>query len=258
LRGRSFTLDDTATSPKVIVINDALAREYFPGEDPVGRELDRGRIVGVVGDVRQIGLDRPAVAEIYYPAAQNLALTADMGLTLAVAGSARSRVDLDSISAAVRETAPNVAIFSVKTMPQVIADSLWQLHLYRWLIGLFAALALALAAIGVYGVVAYATNARATEFAIRMALGSAPSAVWRLVLGRGLALAAVGVVAGALTVVIMLKLIAAFGPLPIATRQDPAALVATAVVVLLVALAACAIPAARAARIDPAVALRQG
>ena len=259
LRGRSFTLDDSAAAPKVIVINDALAREYFPGEDPVGRELDRGRIIGVAGDVRQIGLDRPAVPEIYFPAAQNLALTTDMGLTLVAAGSAQQpRVDLDAIRGVVRSVAPNVAIFNVKAMPQVVADSLWQLDLYRRLIGLFAALAVGLAAIGLYGVIAYTTNVRATEFAIRMALGSGPGAVWRLVIGRGLALAIAGLATGAVGVAAASRLIASLGTWPIASQPNPATLTATGLLVLLVSLAACAVPAARAARTDPAVALRQG
>src|SRR6185295_5688847 len=133
LRGRSFTEGDAATAPRVVIVNDALARRYFPGEDPVGRDLDRGTIVGVAGDVRQAGLQRPADPEIYYPAAQNVTMASDIGMSLVVrtAGGVETRTAnpfarlrsavrpdplVDLIRATVRDVNPSLAIFNVRDM----------------------------------------------------------------------------------------------------------------------------------------------
>src|SRR5258708_31845243 len=128
--GRTFADGDTAAAPGVIMVNQALVRQYLPGEDAVGRELDRGTIIGVVRDVRQVGLDRPAAPEIYYAAAQNLTMVTDLGMTLVVSATGAPESLTSVIRSAVRDVSPNVAIFQVKTMKQVVADSLWQLHQY--------------------------------------------------------------------------------------------------------------------------------
>jgi putative ABC transport system permease protein len=273
LRGRPFTDQDTPDSLRVVIVNDALARKYFHGEDPVGRELDRGTIVGVIGDVRQAGLDRPVDPEIYYPAAQNVTMASDIGMSLVVrttggggesswrltdvfapTGSA-TRPDplVDLIRAEVRDVNPSLAIFNVRDMEQVVADSLWELRLYRWLIGLFASLALVLSAIGLSGVISYAVTSRTREFAVRLALGSERSALARLVLRQGAQLAGAGLAAGAVT---LCALVSAAGGLPEAIRPQPSHMVVTAALVFVIAALACALPAMRVAAVDPATALR--
>jgi putative ABC transport system permease protein len=160
----------------------------------------------------------------------------------------------EAIRAAVREVNPRLAIFNVRTMAQVRADSLWELNLYRWLIGVFAALTLTLAAIGLYGVMAYHTTSRLREFAVRLALGSAPSQVTRLVFLRGLRLSLIGLAAGlAMTLAAMpiLRHVSA------ALAGDAGVYGIVGLTLLAIALAACAVPAMRAASVDPMTALRQ-
>jgi predicted permease len=253
VRGRGLVDGDTADAPRVILVNDALARQYFPGEDPVGRVLDRGAIVGVVGDVHQVRLDRPAEPEIIYPIAQNFAVAPDLGMSLMVRTAMPPELQIDAIRAAVREVNPNLAIFNVKTMERVIDDSLWELNLYRWLIGLFAALALLLAAIGLYGVIAYHVSSRMREFAVRLALGSEPGALSRLVLRRAAALTAIGLAAGVAMALSLLPVVSSLG---IGTATHPTTYAGVCVLLFALALLACAVPALRVAAVEPATALR--
>jgi putative ABC transport system permease protein len=253
LRGRGLVTGDTVGAPPVILVNDALARRYFPNEDPVGRVLDRGTIVGVVGDVRNVHLDRPADPELYYPAAQNISMTSDIGMSLVVRTEGPPEPVIPALRAAVHAVTPNLAIFNVKMMEQVLADSLWDLRLYRWLIGLFAGLTLLLAAIGLYGVVSYSATARTREFAIRLALGSRTGALARLVLGRGLVLVGAGVGFGAFATYLLRSTMRS---LPIAGGPDAATYGAISAALIAIALAACAVPALRAAAVDPVTALR--
>src|SRR5262249_22129004 len=148
LRGRAFTEHDTEGSQRVIIVNEALARQYLPGENPIGLDLNRGRIVGVIGDVHQSGVDRSATPEILYPAAQNVAMASDIGMSLIVRTDGPPEALVGAVRAAVRAVNPSLAVFNVKTMNQVLGDSLWEVNLYRWLIGLFALLVVVLAAIG--------------------------------------------------------------------------------------------------------------
>ena len=253
LQGRLLSASDTAEAPPVILVNEALARQYFGDQSPVGRALDRGTIAGVVGNVRQVGLDRPAGPELYYPAAQNVTMATDIGMSLIVRTDGPPEPAIESIRAAVRDVNPSLAIFNVKTMDRVLADSLWQLNLYRWLIGLFAALALVLAVIGLYGVISYAAGARTQEFAIRLALGSDQRALARLVLRRALALTAIGLACGGFVAVSVASSLKA---LSVSAGPDAPILAVTSLIVVSVALAACTVPALRAAAVDPVVALR--
>jgi putative ABC transport system permease protein len=254
VRGRGFTVHDDESSPRVIIVNEALARKYFPGEDPVGRDLDRGQIVGVAADVRQAGLDRPAEPEIFYPAAQNVTMASDIGMSLLVRTDGAPQALVSSVRAAVRGVNPSLAIFNVKTMNQVVDDSLWEVNLYRWIIGLFAALVVVLAAIGLYGVMSYNVTARQREFAIRLALGSRPSRHVRIVMGRGLLLATIGLAAGTL---LSAHAMFSLNALPVAGRPDPETFAAIGAVLILVTLVACGIPALRVTAVDSVSALRQ-
>ncbi|MGH9631228.1 MAG: ADOP family duplicated permease, partial [Bryobacteraceae bacterium] len=131
-RGRTFDMRDVSGSQPVILINEALARRYFANEDPVGQRTDRGTIIGVVGDVRQSGLDRPAIPEIYRPFGQGPAATSEAGISLAVRTRTRPEALVNAVRSTIHQVNPNQAIFNVKTMDQVVADSLGDLSLYVW------------------------------------------------------------------------------------------------------------------------------
>jgi predicted permease len=254
-KGRAFTVADTATAPRVIIINETLARRYFGNTDPVGQQTDRGTVVGVAGDVRQTGLDRAAVPDVYYPIAQNVSQIRDLGMTLIVA----TRVPPASVAATVRDsigqTHPHLAVFGVKTMDEVVADSLSSTTFYTRLVGSFAALALILACAGIYGVMAFVVAARTREFGIRLALGAERGSVRRLVLGHAAMVVASGLGFGFVGVAalsrVLESLIVGAGRLDLVTVAAAAGLLAA------VALLGCLVPARRAARVDPIDALRQ-
>ncbi len=252
-RGRLFTDHDTPDSPRVILINEALARKYFPNEEPVGQRTDRGVIVGVVGDVRTSRLDRPPTPEIYYSFAQNTAATSDAGVSLVVRMQSRPEALVSAVREAIRQVNPHQAVFGITTMERVIADSLADMNLYLWLTGVFAGIAVLLAVSGVYGVISYVVAARTHEFGIRLALGAGSAQILRLVLGHGSGLIACGLVVGVAGTQASARVLSALGGV---TSTDPATLAVVGVVLAGVALAACFIPARRAMRVDPNVALK--
>ncbi|HEV8384722.1 MAG TPA: ABC transporter permease [Candidatus Acidoferrales bacterium] len=253
-RGREFSPRDGPEVPRVILVNETLARRYFPNEDPVGRSTDRGTIIGVVGDVRQDTLGIPAKPEIYYTVAQNFAQIRRHGSTLVVRGSGRPEALAGAIRAAIREVSPGQALFRVATMRQVIQESLANPRLYTWLLGLFAAMGMLLAAAGIYGVIAYLVALRTREFGIRMALGAGAGRVLRLVMKRGALLVALGLAFGIGAAAALTRVLS--GVLYGVAATDPVTFAAMAVVLAVVAMAACLAPARRAARVDPSVALR--
>ncbi len=253
-RGREFSPRDGPGVPRVILVNETLARQYFPEEDPVGRRTDRGTIIGVVGDVRQTALSVPAKPEIYYTVAQNFAQIRRHGSTLVVRGNGSPETLVGAIRAAVREVSPGQALFRVATMRRVIEESLANPRLYAWLLGLFAVIGALLAVAGIYGVIAYLVALRTLEFGIRMAVGAGTGRVLGLVMKRGARLVALGVALGiggaaALTRVLRGVL---YGVAP----TDPVTFATMAAVLAAAAMAACLVPARRAARVDPSVALR--
>jgi predicted permease len=252
--GRGFNSSDTRDSPRVILINETLARLYFGESDPVGIEMNRGHIVGVVSDVRQAHLDQPAVPEIYTPMSQNWSQVADLGMTLVVRASGTLQPLEQAVRTQVREVNPRIAIFNIRTMDEVVADSLWNLNLFRWLIGWFAALTLTLAAVGLYGVISYGVTARRREWALRLALGSAPSGVTNRVLRRGIGLTAIGVAAGGVLIVVLTRWIGSM--VQIGSDLSGAMFTAVSLLMTAIALAASWLPAVRVSRIAPAAALR--
>jgi predicted permease len=250
-RGREFSAHDNRSTPRGVVINEALARMYFPNEDPVGRETDRGIIIGVVGDVPDTALGIPAKPMMYFAGYAQLGR---VGSTLVVRGYVPPEKMLGAIRAAVREVRPTQALFQVATMQNVIEESLATPRLYAWLLGVFAAMGTLLALAGIYGVISYLVSQRTHEFGIRMALGADSSGVLRLVMSRSALLTALGLgigIAGAAWLTRVLGSVL-YGVAP----TDSGTFAAVAALLGAVALGACLVPARRAARVNPSVALR--
>ncbi|MBZ5624027.1 MAG: FtsX-like permease family protein [Acidobacteriia bacterium] len=211
-------------------------------------------IVGVAGDARTSRLDRPATPEIYYSFSQNPAATSDAGVSLVVGAESRPETLVKAVSDAIHQANPRQVVYDVKPMERVIANSLADIHLYLWLIGLFASLALLLAVSGVYGVISYVVTARTREFGIRVALGARGAQILRLVLGHGSRLVACGVVLGTVGTLAVVRLLKSL--IGGVTSTDPETLAAVGVVLAVVGLAACLVPAHSAMRTDPGVALK--
>jgi putative ABC transport system permease protein len=257
ISGRSFTARDAAGSPRVAIINETLAKRYYPAVDPVGRRINIGdapdtwrEIVGVVPDVRHYSLDSPMPLQIYDPLWQS-----PIGfVTLAV----RTTGAPLGISAAVRSQVlavdPEQPVDKIKAMEQYLADSTAQSRMSMTLLGLFAGLALVLASVGLYGVMSFSVQQRRHEIGIRMAMGARASGVLKLVVTQGMAMAIVGAVAGVAAALGLTRLMS--GLLYGTSPRDPVIFAAVPLVLLVVALVACTLPAVRATRIDPVVALR--
>ena len=256
LRGRPFGPDDRAETRRVAVVNETLARRYFPGADPldrvvwVGGGVGQAVIVGVVGDVRHRGLtDRPR-PELYVPSAQN----PHGGMTVVARTEGDPATLARDLKRAVYALDADQPITSLVTLPELLARTTAPRRFHVHLLGGFAVLALVLAGVGVYGVVAYAVGRRSREIGVRIALGAGRAEIRRAVFGPTLAPAAAGVVAGAAAAWMLSAYVQ--GELYEVAPHDPATYVAAVATLLLVAGAACTIPARRAARIDPAITLR--
>jgi putative ABC transport system permease protein len=264
IRGRYFDRTDGQKTAGVALINNTLARRLFPNEDPLGKRIKPGfddsvwcTIVGIVGDVKHTGLDAETNAETYYqyqqvPPALMTFVEGTMTVVL------RTNVDPAVVTAAARNEVqkldPGLAIYNVKTMDDLLSNSLAQPRFRTLLLAVFAGVAVVLAAIGLYGVIAYSVTQRTNEMGVRMALGAQKSDVLKLVLGQGVRLAMAGVAIG---------LIAAFGLVRIISKllfalnaADPITFAATAGLIVAVSLVASYIPALRAVKVDPVVALR--
>jgi len=266
-RGRFVTPQDNENAPVVIDIDDAFARTWFPHENPIGRRVHleqfnvQAEIVGVVGHVKQWGLgaDQKSAVEsqFFYPFMQLPEKLMPLAAG-AVAVVLRTAGDPAAVMGPVRRTVkqmdPREAIYGVQTMDEVLAGSFAARRLSMILLGIFAALALVLSCVGIYGVISYVVGQRTREIGVRMALGAQRSDVMRLVLGEGAKMALVGVAAGIAAALGLTRLMAdeLFG----VTAQDPLTFAAVAIVLTLVALLACYLPARRAVRVDPMVALR--
>ncbi len=259
-RGRDFTARDTAGAPLVAVINESLARRFWPaypnGEDPVGHRILAGasaapvEIAGVVADVRQSGLADAAELGLYRPRAQ----VPDLPAVFAV----RTEGDPWRYVSAIRNQVVAIdrqqTITAVRTLDQVVDASEGKRRSVMWLLSLFASAGLALAVIGIYGLVAYSVEQRKREIGIRRALGAREADVLRLVLRQGLELAVVGAVAGIAGALALTRLLA--GYLFQVSASDPATFAGIAALLVLAALAASWFPARRAVRIEPALAVR--
>lgn len=262
LRGRGIVDQDRADTPPVVVVSETAARRMFGTNDPIGRRfelgtrmgLGRGRVggevVGVVGDVRDVGPGEPPRPLMYAVHRQfpvgflTVVVKASGGDPLALAGPAR---------AAVAEVDPNVPVYQVRTLRQLMGASVARTRFLATVLALFAGVALVLAAVGIYGVVAYSVAQRTREFGIRLALGARAADVVRLVLGQGAALSAAGAAAGLVLTLIATPVLRRL--LYQVTPTDPVTLVGGTLALLVVALVACYLPARRAARLDPMEAL---
>ncbi|HKW56101.1 MAG TPA: ABC transporter permease [Candidatus Acidoferrum sp.] len=258
LRGRTFSDREQTVESHVVVISESLARQYFAGEDPLGQKIridmkaqnDFSEIIGVVGDVKRQGLDTAPAAASYWPHAE-LPFSSMM---LAVRTDGDPLAKIAAVRDVVHRMDSNLPLSDVATMDQAVADSVARQHFSAVLVVIFAGMALFLSAIGIYGVVAYAVSLRTREFGIRLALGAEVRSVWSLVFRHGLALASLGVMLGIAGTLALTPLIR--GLLFGVGTHDPATIAGVAAFLMAVVLAACWIPAHRATRVDPIVALR--
>jgi putative ABC transport system permease protein len=261
-RGRGLDPSDSAESAPVAVITEAAAQRYFPGEDPLGKRIALGwrrpegrpkaggEVVGIVGDVKDQGLAEAFPAEIYVPHAQLPVESMDLVLRTSVSPESI----LPSVQAAVHELDPELPVSRPRTLADIVARSLGEPRFYMTLLGAFAATALTLAALGIFGVMSYMVVQRSREIGTRIALGALPADILRATLRRALLLAGSGVLVGlggALVVSGLLR-----GLLFDLSPNDPATLVTVALLLTAVALVASWLPARRAAEVDPICALR--
>ena len=260
--GRDLEERDDSMSVTKVIVNEALARKFFPGENPIGRRLLQGsaeqhfewEIVGVSGDVRQSGLAEAPRVEIYTSYEDMRANFARGDVALVVKTSVTEASIVPDLRRALKAVAPDAALMNVRPMDEVIAQSLASRKLILLLFGAFASIALVLAASGLYGVIYYLVAQRTREIGIRMALGADRAKVVRLVLRQGAVLALGGIGVGLIGAVLLSRLLA--GLLYGVGTHDPLTFVTVPVVLGTVALVASLVPAWRAARVDPVIALR--
>ncbi len=256
LRGRSVTEEDRAEAPRVVVINQHMARQYWPNEDPLGKQLkflpagEIATIVGEVGDIKQFMLEDQSVAQIWTAYAQNPHIFA----TLAVRTEGDAMGMANAVRAAVWSVDKDQPVWKVRTIAMLLDHAVGQRRFVLQLLGAYSALALLLAAIGIYGVIAYSFSQRTHEIGIRMALGAQARDVLGLVLRQGLKLTLIGVAAGLAAAIALTRWMEnlLFG----VKATDPLTYSGVALLLTAVALAACWLPARRAARVNPMAALR--
>ena len=271
LRGRSFNERDLTNSAKVVVINQAMAKKYWPKADPIGAVIMIGKglgpqfedsprqVIGIVGDVRETGLGDTNVGVMYVPQSQiPEGLTSLANSALPLAWCIRSTSDPNSLRTAVQREFQAVdgqmPISKIRTMSEVIAQGVSRQHFNMLLLSIFAGIALVLAAIGIYGLMSYTVEQQTQELGIRMALGAAKNDILRLVVHQGMTPALIGVVAGLAVAFGLTKVLASL--LYGVKASDPLTFGMVAGILILVALVSTFIPAGRAARVDPALALR--
>jgi putative ABC transport system permease protein len=258
LSGRDFSRTDALETPRVCIINDVLAKQFFPGQDPVGRRLFLGagqghiyrEIVGVVGSVKHYWLGEKPAPQAYEPLSQY----PNSGATFVVRGALDPAGLTSAVRGAVQSVDAELPIAHVTTLDQLLAESVSLPRFRTVLLGLFAAFAVALAVVGLYGVMSYTVTQRTREIGIRMVLGAQRASVYRLVVGRGMLIVVAGIVAGLASALGLTQLLSRF--LFGVTANDAFTYIAVSALLAAVAACACFIPARRASRVDPLESLR--
>jgi len=257
IQGRTFADQDNLSNPRVVIIDESLARRFFPNESPIGRHLQipnasavRREIIGVVGGVRETGFDQQPRPTIYLPTGQS----SDQTMSLVVRTTLPTETILPAIKNAIWSVDRNQPVFEVRTMDQIIAQIISAQRIASFALNVFAFLALALAAVGIHGVTSYAVSQRLHEIGLRLALGAQPGDVMRHVLGQGPRFALWGVPIGLLASLALTRLMASL--LYGVTATNPLTYAGVALLLCAIALLACYIPGRRAMRVDPMVALR--
>jgi predicted permease len=265
VKGRTLTDDDRSNSPLVVVVNETMAKKFWPAVNPIGHTIKMlndkspwATIVGVVRDVRHSGYESESPPTMYFPHAQSALSVyyAPSTMSLVVKSAGDETVLTAPIRALVRTIDPTVPLARVQSMESVVASSVASRRFSTQLLALFAALALVLAAIGIYGVISYSVSQRTFEIGLRMALGAQSSQVLRLVIREGLVLAGAGLLAGGVGAVLIMRL--AQSMLVHVSVADPLTLVTVTLALGLVAALASYIPARRAMRLEPTLTLRNG
>ncbi|HUK31826.1 MAG TPA: ABC transporter permease [Candidatus Acidoferrum sp.] len=260
LAGREFTPQDNSSGPRVVIVNDAFVKTLFPGQNPIGQRVQFGRnysvvreIVGVAASVKHYGLAEPTLLEVYEPFAQ----APRSGMTIVLRTNGDPNRLLPTARQAVQQVDPEQPIAYPGTLEEYLNNSVALPRFRTLLLGVFAALAVILALIGLYGVMSYSVTQQTREVGIRMALGAQNGQIYRLFVGRGMGLVTLGVALGAAGALALTKLMASFASfLFLVKPNDPATFCGVTVLFAAVAALACWIPARRASRVDPLVALR--
>jgi putative ABC transport system permease protein len=256
LKGRLFNEQDAADAKGRVVINDTMARRHWPGQDPIGKRVRiawddlEDEVIGVVGDVKHAGLHGEIRAMTYWPFQRSPYGT--MTIAVRTAGEATSVVN--AIAGVVRQMDPDLVFANVRTMEEVVARSVAERRLTMLLLTVFAGAALLLAAVGIYGVIAYSVTQRTQEIGIRMALGAQRGDVLRMIVGQAMALTLTGILIGGVGALLLTRLMT--GLLFNVEPGDPLTFLAVAVVLGIVAACASYVPGRRATRVDPVIALR--
>jgi putative ABC transport system permease protein len=259
IRGRALTPADNDAAPTVAVVNESFARKFWGGDDPIGKRIKQGwpedktpwrEVVGVVNDVKTDGVDQPSRIQAYLPFAQE----PRSGLTIVVRAVDNPATLRGSIEAAIRELDANLPVYDIRTVTEVMQLRVGSQRLLMILLLGFGGLALLLAAVGVFGVNAYAVSQRTHELGVRMALGADRGRVLKLVLMQGLFTCAIGIVVGLLAAIATTRMLRSL--LYQVTPHDPMTFAAVTGVLLLITAAACYLPARRATKVDPLTALR--
>jgi putative ABC transport system permease protein len=258
LRGRVFTDQDTSNSPGVMVVSNTFVKRYFPDEDPIGKRIildgpnkSPREIVGVVADIRRDGLDANVQPEMYFSDFQR----PERRMNLVIRTEARDALQLmPAARAEIKAFDPNQIIWRTQTLEQLLSTSVAPRRFNMLLLGIFAGVALVLAAVGLYGMMSYSVSWRTREIGIRMALGAKRADVLRLVVRQGMTMTLIGLALGLIGAFSISRVLRSL--LYGVSSTDPLTFIAVSVVLLGVALLACLVPARRATRVDPIIALR--